>query len=266
MQNTPHNSFRRRLLDRESLIGSFIKTPTGHAIEILGAVGFDFVVIDQEHAPFDRGSTDVALLAARAAGVAGVVRVPVLSHDAILSVLDCGAVGVLAPHVSSVAQARILAAACRYRGGARGFSGVTRAGGYGALKMWNHVDAADAATAAIAMIEDPAALEEIDAILAVDGLDAVFIGRGDLTVAFGAPTRDAPVVRDAVDRIIAAAKRANKPVCVMTDGADEAADFAARGASAFIISSDQGFLRKAAGQAFSEMSAMKARASQAAAG
>lgn len=258
MLNSTQSSFRRRLLNRECLVGSFIKTPTSHAIEIIGGTGFDFIVIDQEHAPFDHGSTDVSLLAARAAQTAGVVRVPVLSADAIQSVLDCGAVGVLAPHVASVAQTQALVSACRYRGGARGFSGVTRAGGYGGSKMWNLVDAADASVATIAMIEDPAALDVIDAIVAVDGLDAVFIGRGDLTVAFGAPTRDAPVIRDAVDAIIAAAKKVGKPVCVMVDGAEEAADFAARGASAFIVSSDQGFLRKAAAQALAEMSALKA--------
>ncbi|WP_090709285.1 MULTISPECIES: aldolase/citrate lyase family protein [unclassified Beijerinckia] len=257
MTSPAQSSFRRRLLNRECLVGSFIKTPTSHAIEIIGGAGFDFVVIDQEHAPFDRNATDVSLLAAWAAQVAGIVRVPVLSADAILSVLDCGAVGVLAPHVASVAQAEALVAACRYRRGARGFSGVTRAGGYGAGKMWSLVDGADASVATIAMIEDPAALDVIDAIVAVEGLDAVFIGRGDLTVAFGAPTRDAPVVRDAVDAIIAAAKKVGKPVCVMVDGAEEAADFAARGASAFIVSSDQGFLRKAAAQALAEMSALK---------
>ena len=99
---------------REHLVGTFVKTPTSHATEIVGALGFDFVVIDQEHGPFDRTSTDVALLAARALGVPALVRVG--GPDAILSVLDCGAMGVLVPHVASAAYAREVAAACRYRG------------------------------------------------------------------------------------------------------------------------------------------------------
>ena len=86
---------RSRLLAREHLIGTFVKTPTTHATEILGALGFDFVVIDEEHAPFDRMATDTALLAARAAGTAALVRVQ--SATSILSVLDCGATGVLVP-------------------------------------------------------------------------------------------------------------------------------------------------------------------------
>ncbi len=250
-------SFRARFAAGATLVGTFIKTPTSHGIEIIGDLGFDFVVIDEEHAPFDRMATDIALLAARAAGTAGIVRVPSASAEGILSVLDCGAVGILVPHVASAAKAREIAAACRYKGGSRGFSASPRAGRYGSVKMWDHVAAADATTTVIAMIEDPSALDEIDQILAVDGIDGVFIGRGDLTVALGAPNRDAPAVKDAVARIIAAAKAAGKPVCVMVDGVAEATGFAAQGASAFIVSSDQGFLKKAAAQTLGDFASLK---------
>src|SRR5258708_40210740 len=108
---------RSRLLAREHLIGTFVKTPTTHATEILGALGYDFVVIDEEHAPFDRAMTDIVLLAARASNIAGIVRV--LSDDPakILSCLDCGATGVLVPHVATVEKAKAVAAAARYRRG-----------------------------------------------------------------------------------------------------------------------------------------------------
>src|SRR5687767_6246251 len=66
----PHfSSFRRRFSARQTVVGSFIKTPTTHATEIFGALGYDFVVIDEEHAPFDRAMTDVVLLAARASNL-----------------------------------------------------------------------------------------------------------------------------------------------------------------------------------------------------
>jgi staphyloferrin B biosynthesis citrate synthase len=249
----PPSSFRKRFAARELLTGTFIKTPTPHAIEILGGLGFDFVVIDEEHAPFDQQATDVALLAARASGTAGIVRVPSADPAGILRVLDCGAAGVLVPHVSSVAKARDIAAACRYRGGKRGYSGSSRAAGYGGGKVWDHVARSDETTAVIAMIEDPEALDEIDAILAVETIDGAFIGRGDLTVALGAAANDAPPVKAAVDRVMAAARRAQKPVCVMVGGAAEAKGFKELGASAFIVSSDQGFLRKIAGQTLVEM-------------
>jgi 2-keto-3-deoxy-L-rhamnonate aldolase RhmA len=251
-------SFRNRLLHSEVLIGTFIKTPTSHATEILGMIGFDFVVVDEEHAPFDRAQTDIVLLACRVSNLAGLVRVSSASSADILSVLDCGATGVLVPHVDSPQIAREAVAACRYRSGSRGFSPSSRAGRYGGVKMWDHVDASDAGIAVIAMIEDPAAVENIDSILAVEGLDGIFVGRGDLTVAYGAPSRDAPVIRDAVTRIMAGANRANKPICLMTDSLAEAREFAGQGASAFIVASDQAFMKKAAQAALTEFSTLKA--------
>jgi 2-keto-3-deoxy-L-rhamnonate aldolase RhmA len=246
------SAFRRRFADRQNLVGSFIKTPTTHATEIFGALGYDFVVIDEEHAPFDRVATDIVVLAARASNLASIVRVSSDDPTRILSCLDCGATGVLVPHVASVEKARAVAAAARYRGGRRGYSGSPRAGGYGATPMWQLVEEQDGSVCVIAMIEDPEALDHIDQIAAVDGIHGFFIGRGDLTVSLGVKSSADPKVTDAVKRIVAAAKKVNKPVCVMVGSATEAKDFADLGASAFIISSDQGQMRRAAAQSFAE--------------
>jgi len=250
--------FRQRLLAGEHLLGTFLKTPTIHATEILGDLGFDFVVLDEEHAPFDRVSIDHVLLAARAAGTAGIVRVADSSAPNILSVLDSGATGVLVPHVDTPEKARAVAAAARYRGGSRGFSNSPRAGGYGRLGVWDHVEAADAATTVIAMIEDPGALEAIEEIAAVEGIDGFFIGRGDLTVALGVPSMDAPAVRAATERIIAAGRAKGKAICLMTGSTTDAAAMKALGATAFIVASDQGFLRQAAAKALTEFGAQPA--------
>lgn len=240
------SSLRERVSRGEAMHGSFVKFSDPSSVEIFGGAGFDFVVIDQEHGVFDRTTLNLSLLACRAAAIYGVVRVPHLESDAIAAALDSGAAGILAPHVATVEDVRSLVAACRYRNGRRGFSGVTRAGGYGANPMWQHIDAADAGIAVIAMIEDPAALDQLADIMAVEGLDAVFIGRGDLTVAFGAASRNDAIVVAAVDRILEAARRHGKPVWVMVDSGEEVEEFLARGASSFIISSDQSMLRKAA--------------------
>ena len=162
-------SFRQRMVAGDNLVGTFLKVPTSHATEILADVGYDFVVIDQEHGPFDRTTTDIALLAARAHGIPALVRVP--GPEAILSVLDCGATGALVPHVKSAAAAREIAAMFRYRGGSRGFATSTRAGRYTAVPMWKHIADSDANSVFVAQIEDPVALDEIDAIAAVDGVD-----------------------------------------------------------------------------------------------
>jgi 2-keto-3-deoxy-L-rhamnonate aldolase RhmA len=250
------DTFRARFLARELLVGTFIKTPTTHSTEILGGVGFDFVVIDEEHAPFDRVTIDTVLLAARASHTAGIVRVAEPSPSKLLAVLDDGAAGVLVPHVYNAEKAKDMVAACRYRNGKRGFSNSPRAGGYGKLGMWDHVDKADASVTIVAMIEDPEAIEVIDDIVAVDGLDGVFIGRGDLTVAMGATNTADPRIRAAAEQIISAARRAGKPVCIMVADAKEAQDWRALGASAFIVASDQSFMRQAATRARGEFSAL----------
>ena len=258
MSNRPAPAdFRKRFAAGDLLLGTFIKTPTSHTSEIIGALGFDFVVIDEEHAVFDRVSIDQALLGARAAGTAGIVRVAEPTAAKLLAVLDDGATGVLVPHVSSVAKAQDIVAACRYRGGKRGFSNTNRGGGYGATGIWEHVDAKDAETTVIAMIEDPEALDVIDDIVAVEGLDGFFIGRGDLTVALQATGLADPRVRAAAEKILAAARKVGKPVCLMVASASEAAEWRALGANAFIVSSDQGFMRSAAAKTHADFAALK---------
>lgn len=240
------HAFRQRFLARKDLLfGTFIKTPVPHTVEIVGSLGFDFVVIDQEHAPFDRGSTELAILAARAHRMAAIVRVPAAAPERILAALDDGAAGVMAPHVHSAKCAEDLVAACRYAK-RRGFSNSPRAGGYGAKGMWEHVDEADATVTVVAMIEDAGAIDQIDAILAVDGLDGLFIGRGDLCVSLNDRELGAPRVRSATEKVLAAARHAGKPVCLLPSGPPEAVEFSALGVHAFVVSSDQGFLRSAA--------------------
>ncbi len=232
----------------QPVFGSFIKTPSPHATEILGGLGYDFVVIDAEHAPFDRLAMDAVLLGARAAGIAALVRVPELSAPHILAALDDGAAGVMVPHIDSVDKAYELVAMSRYSG-RRGFSNSPRAGGYGARGMWVHVDQSDREVAVIAMIEDVAGVEAIDAIMGVPGLDGVFIGRGDLAVALNDRTPQAQRVADMTARVLQAARRAGKAALVLAADAEEAAQLWPQGVSGFVIASDQGFLRSAASQA-----------------
>ena len=214
---TINSSFRSRFLNRDLLLGTFVKTPIPHTTEILGQSGLDFVVIDQEHGPFDRGTIDLALMGARAGGLAGLVRVA--DERQILGALDDGADGVLVPHVSSPDFAQEVVRLCRYRNGIRGFSNTTRAGRYGGVGMWDHVNAQDAHIAVIAMIEDIDALGKLDAILATPGLDGVFIGRGDLTVALGSASPASPETAEATARILAASAKAGTPVCMMVSDA-----------------------------------------------
>ena len=244
MSSLEKSRFRERLTAGESMLGTFIKTPGVQAIEVLGDVGLDFVVIDAEHGPWDRSAIDLAVLAGKASGIDALVRVE--GAGAILTALDCGATGVMVPHVYSAKIAQEVVDACRYRGGRRGFSNSTRAGGYGRLGLTAHMDAGDSRTTLIAMLEDPEALDHIDAIVAVDGIDAFFLGRGDLTVALGESSTDAAPVRAAIARFVSAVTAAKKPLCAFVNSSSEIAALRALGVSTFILSSEQGLLRLAA--------------------
>ncbi|GAB5376499.1 MAG: aldolase/citrate lyase family protein [Acuticoccus sp.] len=250
----PHPStFAPRLRQGAHLRGTFVKTPTSHATEMLGAMGFDFVVFDMEHAPIDLGALDVMLLAARAANVAGVVRVAEGTPAAILSVLDAGASGILVPHVDSAEKAATIVAASRYAGGKRGFANTTRAGGYGAAGFRDHMAAQDESVAVVAMIEDLAAVDRLDAILAVDGLDAVFIGRGDLTAALGEDAMTSEATRAVTEQIMAGVRRAAKPAILLCADRADLEDMAGLGATAFMVGSDHAFMTKAARDALAIM-------------
>lgn len=247
---TPQMRFRQRLSGGEALLGTFLKTPTFHATEILADIGFDFVVVDAEHAPFSRADIDLMMLAAKAGGIASVVRVPSGAPEHILTALDAGAAGVLVPHVSSAEIARAVVDAALFSGGHRGFSNSTRAGAYGRLGFAEYRESCDHSASVIAMIEDLEALEQIDEIFAVPNLTAAFIGRGDLSAALGADTTADERVTAAVEVITQAARRHGIPLIahVASPDAPDVPQLQEAGVRSFLVASDQAMMRKAAQQ------------------
>lgn len=247
LQRPAPRDFRKRLLARELLIGTFCKTPTSHSTEILGSLGYDFVMLDEEHAPWTRQSLEVGFLGARAFGIAGLVRIARPDANSILSALDDGAIGVMVPHVSSVEKARNIASWARYRGGTRG-SGVGRGGDYGGRPMQAHYESCDATTTVIAMIEDREAIEHIDEIVAVEGIDGFFLGRGDLGLSLSNATGSAPTIEEAVGIVAKAVLKSGKALCAVTQNmaSDDAQRLIDLGVTALMVASDQGLLRSGA--------------------
>ena len=177
--------FKSRLTDRVPLLGAFLKTPHPIIVEVMARAGFDFLVVDAEHAPFDRGSVDAMILAGRACACPILVRVPVATPDWMLNVLDAGAAGVMVPHVETAEQARSLVKAMAYGPGGRGFSASSRSAGYGTRKLAEHLTGARDEAVLICQIEDPEGVVHHDEIAAVEGVDALFVGRADLAVSHG---------------------------------------------------------------------------------
>ena len=239
-------TFKQRLNAGEPLLGTFLKTPHPHVVEVLASGGLDCICIDAEHAPFDRSAIDLCVMAARAGGLPVIVRPASAAPHELLNALDCGADGVVVPHIRSASEAITLARTAHYGPGGRGYAGSTRAAGYGLASIGDHLAATAGRTVVIAQIEDAEALDEIDAIAAVEGIDALFVGRIDLTISLGCTSPDDPRVVAAVDRIVSACRRAGRSSGMFVSRPADVAGWRAKGASLFLLASDHNFLRSGA--------------------
>lgn len=239
-------TLKDRIAAREQLVGTFVKTPSPILCEVLGNTALDLVCLDAEHSPFDRLTQDQCLFALRSGGMSSVVRVPSAAPEHILNALDCGATGVVVPHVMTPEMAERIVGATHFGAGGRGYAGSTRAAGYTTKPMPEHLQDSASQSVVIAQIEDLPALDAVEDIAAVDGLDCIFIGRIDLTVAMGASSPADPQVIAAVERICRAGNDANRPVGMFVGNLEEVPVWQQAGASLFLLSSDHGFLLQGA--------------------
>ncbi|QKR99763.1 aldolase [Sphingomonas sp. CL5.1] len=241
-------ALKQRLAAGELLIGTFVKTPSPIVVEVLALTGLDCLCLDAEHAPFDRLAIDHGVMAARASGKDVLVRLPSAAPEQILNALDCGAAGVVVPHVRSAAEAEAVARAAHYGAGGRGYAGSSRAAGYTTRAMPDHLAFSAARTVVVAQIEDIEAIDEIDAIAAVAGIDALFIGRVDLTVSCGSTNQDDPRVIAAVEAVCAAGRRHGRPIGMFLARGADIPIWRDKGASLFLLGSDHGFMLAGAAQ------------------
>ena len=239
-------TFRSRLLGQELLVGTFVKTPSMMVAEVLAQTDLDVMCIDAEHSPFDRRDIDQSVFAYRAANKPCLVRVPSSAPEQILNALDCGATGIVIPHVDSPAKAAACAKASRYGDGGRGYAGSTRAAAYGGNNVSENLAHTKSETTVIAQIEDIAALECIDAITAVEGIDCLFIGMMDLTVALGEDSAKASSVVAAAEKICTAATLANRRLGIFVADAADISFWQERGVSLFLMASDHAFIKQGA--------------------
>ncbi|EMK6659565.1 aldolase [Vibrio cholerae] len=231
------NNFKQ-CLTHEPLLGTFVKTPHPHIIEVLSLAELAFIVLDAEHAPFDRTSLDACIMAARASQLACIVRVQDSTPSTILNALDCGATGVQIPHVCTAQQAEHLAKICHYGEGGRGYAGSSRAAKYATKPMVQHLKDSRANTVVIAQIEDPQGVDNVEAIANVEGIDALFIGQVDLAVAYGAEGVNDEKVTQASMKVIEAARNNNKPIGMFVATAQQAKEWRELGVNFFCVGSE----------------------------
>lgn len=219
---------------------------------VLAAAGAEFVLLDMEHSGVGIETIKAQIAYARGSAIVPMVRVPACTHHLIATVLDAGALGIMAPLVETREQAELLVAACRYRPeGRRGLGfGVSHdrfTGGPARPKM----HAANEATLTIALIESKRGVDNAEAILATPGLDLAWLGHYDLSDSLGCVEEfDDPRYVEAELRLLAAAAAAGKPVGWLVASGEAARRALRRGFRCICIGHEVAVLRNALAQEF----------------
>lgn len=239
-------ALKARIRSATPTVGLLMRTAAPPLVEVAATAGLDFIAFDAEHAPFGPEALDHCLLAAHAAGIPALVRIPDDRPATIQTVLDLGAAGIIVPHVHDRDALREVIAATRLGpGGTRGLSTSHRAAGYGRLDAATFMAENNRSIAVVAQVEDEAGLNRVDELAAEPTLDALFIGRADLACSLGADSINAPDVDAATRRILAAGQARSKATGIFLPTVDELEMMLSLGASLFLIDTDQGLLARA---------------------
>jgi 2-keto-3-deoxy-L-rhamnonate aldolase RhmA len=219
------NLLREGIAAGSLLVGVVPPFVSPEAVEFFGLLGFDWILLDGEHGPLGVETCQSLVRAADTVGLATVVRAPANEPWLILGYAETGADCVLVPHIVNAAEGERLARAVAYPPkGNRGAMSGSRAANYGLTQTSFDYFAAQRHALPMAMIEDIEALENLDALTAVPGLDTFLIGPGDLAMSMGLPGGfDSPAVREEVHRAARLLAGAGKTVGTVVSDADSAA-------------------------------------------
>ena len=226
----------RRLKERldagEVAYGIVVSWPDSDMVEAAGECGFDLAFVDAEHAALDIRTCADLVRAANVSGMSVLIRVPYMDVRGLYNYLDTGADGLIFPHITSAAAARVATAASLFPPlGSRGAMSSSRAARYGtAYAPADYFQAANESVWAIPMIEDVEAVKACEEILTTPGVRAIFVGPGDLALSrMGAKSENLPTVEAMVDQVIAASIRLGKVVATVAPSPKAAAAMVAKG-------------------------------------
>jgi 2-keto-3-deoxy-L-rhamnonate aldolase RhmA len=239
------SDLRQRLKQGEIVIGTMVQEVRTPAIaQILKQVGFDFLMLDMEHGAYTLETAAEIIRVARLVGIAPLVRVAGPQYELIGRILDQGALGVMLPRVECRAQVELLVQSLKYPPhGKRGMSSDAPHSGYDFRPLAEFIGINNEDTIAIAQIERKAAIEDLDNILSVPGLDVALVGPEDLSVSLGLGGTDAPGrVQAAIEAMIAAAARHRVVSAIHMADVEALRAWLAHGMGCVMYSSDLGFL------------------------
>lgn len=241
------HSFRAmlRTLDRAAL-GTWIKLPCTESVELAALAGFDFVVVDLEHAPLSLQTAHQLIGVAAGCGMPAMVRVPDQADSTTHRVLDSDASGVLVPHVDSAQQARAVVAATRFPpDGTRGFGPTCRAGLWGMLPAVEYQRLARDDVTCVAQLESREAVTAAADIAATPGMGALFVGPVDLSVSTGLPP-DSAEFAGLLETVEQAAHEVDVPLGTASEDARQVKRLVERGYAFVLLSNDATMLGRAA--------------------
>ncbi len=238
------NIFLKKVQARAHCLGTFNFLTTGNAVEALSYTGLDFIIIDAEHGTVETETVEGLVRAAKLHGLTPFVRVKDCTRPAILKILEAGAHGLVIPQIRTVEEVeRLVSYAKYYPVGMRGVA-VGINGGYGyepfaARGLQNYFDVCNRETLIFPQCETKECLEHIEEIVKIDGIDGIFIGPYDLSVALGKPSVfDTVEFRSAVERIYMAVKTAGKIAIMYTVNPGDVAEYFRRGFQAVTLGTD----------------------------
>ena len=242
----PHNPFKRALAAGKAQIGLWSSLSSNYTVEVIAGAGFDWLLLDTEHSPNDLENLLTQLQAAAPYPAHPVVRVPWNDMVVIKRVLDVGAQSLLVPYVSTAAEAAAAVSYVRYPpAGVRGVAGTTRASRFGRVK--DYARRAQEEICLLVQLETQRALDNLEAICAVDGVDGVFIGPADLHASLGhtgeiANPKVKPLIDDAIRRI----RKAGRAPGILTPNEADARHWLECGALFVAVGADVGILARGA--------------------
>jgi 2-keto-3-deoxy-L-rhamnonate aldolase RhmA len=237
----------------EALLGTFVKSLATESLDIVARCGVDFIIIDAEHSAVSLAEIARAISLCSALDLVCFVRVSDHGYGDPQRLLDAGASGILVPHVSSPAVADEVTRRMLFPpAGTRGLGFASRAGGWGRLDGGRDAYLAhgDRGVARIVMLEEPEAIEHVEEILAVPGVNAAFVGPGDLALALGVPSTD-PEIIDCLRKAQTAAVKRQIPIGVAAPNRSAAKTLADEGFDFVAIGNDLGFFATSMADMFS---------------
>jgi len=230
---------RERVLNGELMGGTFINLGSSLTAEIAGQAGLDWLLIDLEHGAGDRHELLFQLQAIESTPTAPIVRVAWNDPVQFKRALDLGPSGIMVPYVQSAEEARRAVAAMRYPpAGVRGVASMHRACGFGS-DFDEYFRRADSQLLTVVQIETAAAVDHVDEIAAVDGVDVLFVGPMDLSISLGIARQwDHPVFSSAVNKVVSACRKAGKAAGTLVQSEDQIERSVSVGFSFLALSSD----------------------------